>query len=140
MIVLDTNVISALMNIGREPAVAEWFTKQDASRLHITTPVMFEIHYGIACHPDGARKREIARRFANVISQTIGNRILPFDEQSAAVAATIYALKANRGRVERVVDIQIAGIAKALNAHVATRNVKDFKSLGVKIINPWVHA
>jgi toxin FitB len=65
------------------------------------------------------------------------NRVLPFDSSAAEAAGVIYAMKAFRGRKERLVDIQIAGIAKALNARIATRNVKDFAGMGLTIINPW---
>lgn len=137
MIVLDTNVFSALMNLGREPSVAAWFGSQNPLLIYVPTPVIFEIHYGIDILPHGRQKRDVAQRFAHTFARVIGDRVLDFDSAAAEAAAALYALKANRNRTERVVDIQIAGIAKAAKASVATRNIKDFNKLGVKIVNPW---
>jgi predicted nucleic acid-binding protein len=35
-------------------------------------------------------------------------------------------------------DAQIAAIAVAAGAAVATRNVSDFEHCGVTVVNPWI--
>jgi toxin FitB len=137
MILLDTNVITAIMHLEREPAVLAWLDQQQDGQLYLPTPVMFETCYGIAKLDAGRKRRELERRNADIMADFFINRVLPFDASAAKAAGVIYAMKAFRGRKERLVDIQIAGIAKALNASVAARNVKDFTGMGVTIINPW---
>lgn len=137
MIVLDTNVFSALMYVDGEAEIKSWIDRHQLREFHLPTPAIFEIHYGIARLPVGRKQRDLERRFNHALSRFIADRVLPFDARSAETAGVLFAIKAIRGRNERAIDIQIAGIAKALNASVATRNVKDFTGMGITIINPW---
>jgi toxin FitB len=137
MIILDTNVITAMMRLDSEPQVRAWINRQRVEDFYLPTPTMFEVSYGIAKLDPGKRQRELELLYAEALRDFIGDRLLPFDPGSAEAAGLIFSSKALRGRVELVVDIQIAGIAKALNASVATRNVKDFAGMGLNIINPW---
>jgi len=34
-------------------------------------------------------------------------------------------------------DVQIAGIAAARKATLATRNIRHFEGLGMALVNPW---
>jgi toxin FitB len=137
MIILDTNVVAGLMRLEREPGVERWLDQQILMELYLPTPVMFEVSYGIAQLDAGRKRRDLEARYDKMLTSYVRDRILPFDVRSAEEAGLIFAIKAFRGCSERIVDIQIAGIAKALNASVATRNVKDFNGMGVTIINPW---
>ncbi len=42
-----------------------------------------------------------------------------------------------RGKDIGIGDIQIAGIALANGATLATRNVKDFHGLDIPLVDPW---
>ena len=54
------------------------------------------------------------------------------------VSAGMYRAEARRdGRLLRLSDALIAGIAKANDLTIATRNVRDFDGLGIPIVNPW---
>jgi hypothetical protein len=66
-----------------------------------------------------------------------GGRVLPFDRDAARVYAEIAAHRFARGRPISQFDCQIAAIARARGATVATRNVKDFADTGVDVIDPW---
>ncbi|MBA3588627.1 MAG: type II toxin-antitoxin system VapC family toxin, partial [Methylibium sp.] len=65
------------------------------------------------------------------------HRILPFDAEAAAQAALIGAARQRAGRPVDVRDTQIAGIAIARRATLATRNVRHFEDLPTPVINPW---
>jgi toxin FitB len=137
MIILDTNVVAEMMRVERQPEVRSWLNKQNPRTLYLPTPAMFEVQYGIAQLDAGRKRRDLELRYSEILKKYVSDRILPFDALSAEAAGVIFAGKALRGRSDRIVDIQIAGIAKALNASIATRNVKDFTGMGVTIINPW---
>lgn len=137
MILLDTNVISAMMRIDKEPMVQKWLAIQDIGQLHAPVLVLFEIQYGIQCAPAGRKRNHVETQFLRVFNTFIADRVVPFDVSAAEEAAKIYAMPANRHHDSGVIDFQIAGIARACQARLATRNVKDFKGLGVKLINPW---
>jgi hypothetical protein len=52
-------------------------------------------------------------------------------------AGTIAASQQRAGRTLEIRDLQIAGIATARRASVATRNVRHFEGLGLDVIDPW---
>ena len=47
------------------------------------------------------------------------------------------AARERAGRPTSAFDAQIAAIAKVHSAKVATRNVADFRGIGLKLIDPW---
>jgi len=137
VIILDTNVLSALMRQEPEPSVLHWLDLQAPESIWITSITLFESRLGLALVPDGRRRRSLEAAFGRLLEQDLENRVLPFDSEAALQAA---ALAADRRRVGRPVDIrdtQIAGIAQARRATVATRNVRHFEGLTVPVINPW---
>ena len=65
------------------------------------------------------------------------DRILPLDQAGAERAALFRAQERRSGRTLDLGDALIAGIAKANDLAVATRNVRDFDGLNLEIVNPW---
>jgi predicted nucleic acid-binding protein len=63
--------------------------------------------------------------------------LLAFDSNAAQRYAEIAAARATGGRIVTPFDIQIAAIALAREAAVATRNTRDFTGYGPEVINPW---
>jgi predicted nucleic acid-binding protein len=60
-----------------------------------------------------------------------------FDSSAALEAALIAATRRKAGRPIDIRDTQIAGIALARRASLATRNVRHFSDLKVPVIDPW---
>jgi len=56
MIVLDTNVLSAVMERRRAPAVLAWFERQAAGEVWLTAVTLYEARYGIDRLKPGARR------------------------------------------------------------------------------------
>ena len=137
MIVLDSNVVSALMCIESEPTVANWLTRQAIDRLATTAPTIFEIRFGIEAKPQGRRRRALEDAFATVIEGLLAKRILAFDEAAAAASARARAIQRRRGITASIPDSQIAGIAMVHGFPLATGEVADFAHLGIPVINPW---
>jgi predicted nucleic acid-binding protein len=63
--------------------------------------------------------------------------VLDFDNAAATEAAFLAAQRQKDGRSVDMRDTQIAGIALARRATLATRNVKHFRDLKVPVIDPW---
>ncbi len=57
MILLDTNVVSALMLRQPHPAVVGWLDAQDPAEVWLPSVVVFELRFGAASHPDANRRR-----------------------------------------------------------------------------------
>ena len=137
MILLDTNVISELMRAEPAQAVLDWFAQHDASDLFISAITEAELRTGVAILPDGQRRDRLQAAIDAMIDQDFQSRVLPFDSLAAQAYAEIAAQRRAAGRPIAEADCQIAAIARATDAPIATRNVKDFDGCGVRVINPW---
>lgn len=137
MIILDTNVVSALMQLQPDPKVVAWLDSQPAQDIWINAITLFETRYGLALLPDGQRKLDLQQRFEELLVQDLQNRIAHFDADASAQAAELAAHRKAIGRPVDVRDTFIAGIALARKATLATRNIKHFEDLATPVINPW---
>jgi len=61
----------------------------------------------------------------------------PIPGAAARAYATIAAARRAAGRPISQFDCQIAAIARAHQATVATRNTSDYEGCGIDLINPW---
>ena len=137
MILVDTNVLSAMMRVAVEPAVERWFDAQPPESVWTTTITIFEIRFGLALLAPGRRRDRLRDAFDRAIDEILGGRVLPFDRSAAETSAGIAARQRQIGRLIEIRDVQIAGIAAARKATLATRNTRHFESLGIMLIDPW---
>lgn len=138
MIVLDTNVISELMSAQASPTVRRWIAQQRAlSPLCITAITVAEVLYGIELLPRGKRRDSLRQEAEAMFREDIVHKILVFDEQAAREFSRIAAARRERGRPISTLDAQIAAIALANDATLATRDTSGFEDCGVRLINPW---
>lgn len=137
MIILDTNVISELMKTDPDECVSGWIAKQKPTDLAITSIAIAEIQRGILRLPLGKHRKKLGVNFNDFISTAFSGRILSFDEQAAYIYGAIATTREKAGFNIDAVDLMIAAIVKSHKASIATRNIKDFKECGIKLINPW---
>lgn len=109
----------------------------DGSGVYLTTITEAELRLGIAILPAGKRRDGLAEMIDQIIREDFADRILPFDSPAAVAFADIAASRRAKGRPIAHADCQIAAIAQAAAAKVATRNTPDFVDCGIKLINPW---
>jgi predicted nucleic acid-binding protein len=137
MFLLDTNVVSEMRKIAdgkAAPGVAAWAGQYDASELWISVITLMELEIGIRL-----KERKDAMQGA-LLREWMEQRVLPeFKERAlpidARVALRCAALHVPNPHGER--DALIAATALTHNMTVVTRNVSDFASTKVPIINPW---
>lgn len=137
MIILDTNVLSALMRKAPEAPVVAWLDRQPAESVWITSITLFEARLGLALLPKGRRQRTLEAAFARLLEEDLESRVLDFDYAAASEAASLAAERQKAGRPVDMRDTQIAGIALARRATLATRNVRHFRDLKVPVVDPW---
>lgn len=137
MIILDTNVLSALMRTAPEPTVVAWVDQQAADDVWITSITLFEARFGLALLPAGRKRRALEAAFRKLVEEDLENRVLGFDQPAAEAAAELVAERQQDGRPVDMRDTQIAGIAVARRATIATRNVRHFDGLSVPVVDPW---
>ncbi len=137
MIILDTNVLSELLRPGPAAQVEAWLSAQDGAAVYFTAVGEAELRHGLALLPAGKRRSALAQAIEDILQEDFRDRILSFDQAAARAYASIASERRAAGRPISQFDCQIAAIARAHDAAVATRNTSDFKGCGVTVIDPW---
>ncbi len=137
MILLDTNVVSAVMKPEPVQPVLKWLDGQDTVSLYLSTITIAEIVYGLRVLPAGKRRRALEDLFEQFVARGFEHRILPFDEAAARLYGELMGRRKEIGRPMSILDGQIAAIARANGFAVATGNVRDFEECGLQILNPF---
>ena len=134
---LDTNVISALMQREPDPAVTAWLDSQPPESIWTTSVTVFEVRFGLEILASGRRKRALEEAFSKTLEEDFEGRVVSFDEAAAQAAGRIAAERRRAGRTIEIRDVQIAGIAVVRKAAIATRNTRHFEGLGLELLDPW---
>lgn len=137
MIVVDTNVLSEVMRRAPDARVLHWFESQPDGILYTTAITHAEVLFGLALLPPGARREQMEAAIATVFTQTYADRVLPFDSDAAPEYARICAIRRAAGRPIGQMDAQIAAIARARRARLATRDVTGFEGIDIRVVNPF---
>lgn len=137
MIILDTDVLSALMRERPELVIEKWLDRQPRESIWTTSVTILEIRFGLALMPLGRRRAMLERDLEATLDQTLEGRIVAFDSAAAEDTAKLMAARRQGGRTGGLSDSMIAGIAIARRATLATRNTRHFADLPVPVVNPW---
>lgn len=136
MIILDTNVLSALMRQIPDAQVVTWLDQQPRPSIWTTSVTIFEIRFGLQIMAHGKRRSLLMRAFEALLDK-MGQRIATFDAAAADQAADLMADRQRKGRPGDLRDTMIAGIVLAHHATLATRNTSHFEDLSGAVVNPW---
>jgi toxin FitB len=137
MIILDTNVLSEVMKPAPSPRVLRWLGQYPPLQLFTTAITQAEILYGLELLPKGKRRSALQSAVEAMFGEDFAGRILPFDSEAARLFPQIASARRVLGRPVTQFDTQIAAIARARGAAIATRNTPDFDDCGITVLNPW---
>ncbi len=137
MIILDTNVLSALMRQAPDERVVAWLDRQPRTSIWTTSVTVLEVRYGLQIMAAGKRRSLLIAAF-DVLLDKLGHRIASFDAEAAQQAADLMASRHKKGRPGDLRDTMIAGIVLARHATLATRNTAHFEDAPVPLVNPWI--
>lgn len=140
MIVLDTNVVSELMKPLPSAIVLQWVASRDGMSLYTTSVTQAEILHGVLSLPTGRRRKAIEAAAEAMFKEDFAGRVLAFDSEAARPYAEVVGERRRRGRPISQFDAQIAAIARAAGATLATHNLKDFEHCGIGVVDPWAEA
>jgi predicted nucleic acid-binding protein len=135
--ILDTNVLSELMRPRPAEAVLRWVATQAATLLYTTAVTEAEILLGVMQLAAGRRRTALEAAAHAMFEKDLGRRVLPFGTEEARLYARIASERRRSGRPISHFDAQIAAIARAHDASLATRNVSDFQGCGITVVDPW---
>ncbi|HEY6769140.1 MAG TPA: type II toxin-antitoxin system VapC family toxin [Candidatus Sulfotelmatobacter sp.] len=136
MIVLDTNVVSALMMRVPDAVVVAWLNRQPGTSVWTTSITVFEVRFGLEILPKGKRRATLLNDFEKFL-EGIHQRIAPFDADAAQEASALMAARKIQARPREFRDTMIAGIVLARHATLATRNSRDFSDISARCVDPW---
>ena len=108
----------------------------ESADLWLASMVVQELEFGVQLTTPG-RSRDRLRDALSRFLRSYEDRILSFDRASAVWAARFRANAVRAGRPRDLPDLILAGLAKAHDLTVATRNVRDFEGLDIDLVNPW---
>lgn len=133
MFLLDTNVISELRKPKPHGAVVAWLKLQQSNALFISAMSIAEIQQGIEL--TRAQDAERADVLENWLLHELlpSAQILPMDADVARAWAKLMHKRSNT----LFEDALIAATAMNHRLTVVTRNVRDFKALGVECVDPF---
>ncbi len=137
MIVLDTNVVSAMMRRDVDTKIRDWLDSQPPESIWVTAITIFEIRLGVEIMAKGRRRKQLDEDFLRTIADDFEGRVLDLDEAAAGKAAMLCAERRLRGRPIEFRDTLIAGIVVSRRAQLATRNLRHFDDLKVAVVDPW---
>jgi toxin FitB len=136
LIILDTNVLSALMQGVPDRNVVTWLDRQPRVSIWTTSITVLEIRFGLQIMPGGKRRSALIQSFGELLEK-IDHRVALFDVAAAEQAGDLMAFRHKKGRPGDLRDTMIAGIAMAYHATLATRNTAHFEDVSVPLIDPW---
>jgi predicted nucleic acid-binding protein len=131
---LDTNVISETVRIAPDAAVMRWLDSLEPEQLHVSVLSLGEIRKGALAVADKRRRDKLLAWLRDTLPQWFENRVLPVD---AGVCEHWADLQVKARSPVAAIDSLLAATAAHAGLVVATRNVRDFSRLNVKIFNPW---
>ncbi len=132
MYLLDTNVVSELRRLRPHGAVLAWLQAVDDAQLFISAVTLGEIQAGIELtrEQDTDKASEIEAWLDQVAA---AYNVLPLD----AAAFREWARLMHRRSDTLYEDAMIAATARVHGLTVVSRNVADFKALGMEALNPF---
>jgi len=129
---LDTNVVSELRKPRPHGAVLSWIADLQAYQIYLSAVTIGELQTGVELtrrqNPEKADEIEL---WVSQLAES--SQVLPMDAPCFREWARLM-----KGKTEHLLeDAMIAATARIHNLTVATRNEKDFKPLGVRVLNPF---
>ena len=134
---LDTNVISELRKVGdgkADPNVAAWVSEQDSRDLFLSAITILELERGILSiqRRDGVQGSRLRKWMDSRVRPEFAERVISVDDAIATRCAHLH-IPDRRNEADAI----IAATALVHGFAVVTRNIQDFQSTGVVLVDPW---
>jgi predicted nucleic acid-binding protein len=131
---VDANVLSEATKAMPAAAVVDWL-KDHESELAVDPIILGEIRFGIHLLPAGKRRRRLERWFKQGVAKL---SCLPWTAETGLRWAKLLADLRAAGKAMAIKDSLIAATALVHGLMVVTRNTRDFRASGVRVLDPFV--
>lgn len=136
---LDTNVLSEVRRPQPDARVLAWLDQVDEELVFLSVVTLAELARGISLLAEGKRKSALADWLDAELRPRFGARLLSLDETTALLWGRLSAEAQQSGRHLSVMDGWIAATAMQHGLALVTRNIKDFKDMGIQLLDPWTN-
>src|SRR5690349_8689782 len=134
---LDTNCVSELVRIKPEPRVVAWMQAAEETLLYLSVLTLGEIRKGLAGLPQGKRRTQLETWLELELQARFSGRILPIDATIADRWGVLAADARRQGKGLSAIDGLLAATALHHNLTIVSRNVSNFASTQLPVLNPW---
>lgn len=132
---LDTCVLSELMNKYPDEKVINWLNDTPNNSLYISALTIGEIRKGISLLKDHKKSERLIRWLEKDLMNWFNQRIISID---ILVANRWGRLVAQAKRKLPAIDSLLVATALSHNLRIVTRNTKDFQHPSLETVNPWL--
>jgi predicted nucleic acid-binding protein len=130
---VDANVLSEGLKPRPDPAVLDWLNTYE-EEVVIDSVILGEVRYGVLKLPQGRKRREMEAWFEIGVRRIV---CLPWEAATAMRWASLLAELRQAGREMAVKDSMIAATALVHRLTLVTRNERDFRYAGLRVLNPF---
>ncbi len=130
---VDANVLSEPTKPAPSSQVVDWLTANEGN-LVVDSIILGELYISILTLPRGRKRTQLEQWFEAVV-RTID--CLPWDATISRRWAILVADVKRKGETLPLLDGMIAATALEHGLIIATRNTRDFRKTGVKVLNPF---
>jgi predicted nucleic acid-binding protein len=130
---VDANVLSEPTKPDPNPSVVAWLRDHEAE-LVVDPIIVGEMRFGIVRMPRGKKRSALEQWFDAGVQRLT---CLPWELETGLRWAELLAALRARGRAMPIKDSLIAATALVHGLTVATRNLSDFRSAGVPVVDPF---
>jgi predicted nucleic acid-binding protein len=120
-----------------ERKVIDWLNSVEAERVFLSAATIGEIQFGISNRPASNRRTELEVWLNVSLPEQFAGRVLSLDADTFVTWGKMTAQQRRQGEPMGVMDSLIAATALQYKMVLVTRNVSDFKSTNLSILNPW---
>ena len=136
---LDTNVVSETVRPRPAKMVLDWIERQIPTDLFLAAQTIGELVRGARKAREQERRERFERWIEQDLARQFDGRVLPFDGRTAAIWGRLMGDGDRAGRPPAAADAQIAAVAIQHEMILVTRNVKDFVSFEIQLLDPWLN-
>lgn len=130
---VDANVLSEPTRPVPSSKVVDWLTANEKT-LVVDSIVLGELQIGVLGLPRGRRRSRLEQWFGTVVNAV---ECLPWDAAIARRWALLVVELKRAGTPIPLLDSMIAATALQHDLTIATRNTRDFKRTGAKVLDPF---
>ena len=136
--ILDTNIISELINTNPNPKVLNFLNTLNEKDIYLSSITIGEIYFGIQKLPSGKKQKKLLSWVEEQLLPRFHNKIIDIDTEVMLQWAVLTNTLKTEGTPLPLMDSLIGATCLAKKFTLVTRNEKDFKNIDIKIINPFL--